>query len=201
MKTDIYWIDGLAKGRLGIAPRPRGGDWLDDEIQAWQAIGVDCVVSALTPGEEIELALTREEETCRKHGVQFESQAIPDRGVPHVSSSLSRLLSLIAERLAAGKSVVIHCRQGIGRAALVAASVLTSIGEDPERAYARVERARGRPVPDTDEQRMWVREMAAEYTFAHPPAEGEKIPARTAGPKTARAAERAGHLLDKTHHA
>jgi len=66
MKTDIFWIGGLAKGRLGVAPRPRGGEWLDDELRAWQAAGVDCVISALTPGEETELELTREGPTCRE---------------------------------------------------------------------------------------------------------------------------------------
>jgi len=180
MKTDIFWIDGLTKGRLGVAPRPRGGEWLDDELQAWQAAGVDCVISALMPDEEAELELTSERTACRKHGLQFESVAIPDRGVPPSPSALGRLLSLITESLAAGKSVVIHCRQGIGRAALVAASVLTAIGENPDRAYSRVERARGRPVPDTNEQRMWVREKAAEYMCAEPGTETETEEAKPA---------------------
>ena len=168
MKTDIFWIDGMPRGRLGIASRPRGGDWLDDEIQAWRAVGVDCVISALTPYEEAELELTSEGATCREHGLRFESLAIPDRGVPRTPSSLNQLLLLVTADLDSGKSVVIHCRQGIGRAALVAASVLTAIGEDPDRAFSRVEQARGRPVPDTDEQRMWVRELAEEYTCAQP---------------------------------
>ena len=60
MRTDIVWIRGPRKGRLGIASRPRGGDWLDDEVAAWREAGVDCVVSALTPAEETELALTEE---------------------------------------------------------------------------------------------------------------------------------------------
>ena len=32
-------------------PRPRGGDWLEDEIQAWRRSGVGVVVSLLTPDE------------------------------------------------------------------------------------------------------------------------------------------------------
>jgi protein-tyrosine phosphatase len=34
--------------------------------------------------------------------------------------------------IADGKAVAIHCRAGIGRSALIAASVLVSIGTDPD---------------------------------------------------------------------
>ena len=45
---------------------------------------------------------------------------------------------------------------GIGRSCLVAASLLKLWGLSTEEAWARVERARGRPVPDTPEQRAFV---------------------------------------------
>jgi hypothetical protein len=32
MEVDIYWINIPGDGKLGIIPRPRGGDWLEDEI-------------------------------------------------------------------------------------------------------------------------------------------------------------------------
>ena len=168
MKTDVFWIDGMPRGRLGIAPRPRGGDWLEDEVRAWQAAGVDCVVSLLTPAEEAELDLESEGAACRKHGVQFLSLAIPDRGVPATVSSLDDLLTLVAENLRSGKAVLIHCRQGIGRVSLVAASALVTMGEDAAGAFSRIEQARGRPVPDTDEQRDWVRQFADRRQSAQP---------------------------------
>jgi hypothetical protein len=28
MQVRIYWISDLESGRLGVMPRPRGGDWL-----------------------------------------------------------------------------------------------------------------------------------------------------------------------------
>jgi protein-tyrosine phosphatase len=64
--------------------------------------------------------------------------------------------------------VLVHCRQGIGRAALIAASVLAENGESPDAAFARIQQARGRPVPDTEEQRNWVRRFAASTTSAQP---------------------------------
>lgn len=168
MKTEIYWIDGMPMGKLGIAPRPRGGDWLDDEVEAWRASGVDCVVSALTPAEEAELDLQNEEAACRKHGMQFVSFPIPDRGTPLTPSLFQRALLLIAEDLQSGGGVLVHCRQGIGRSALIVASALAAAGEGPDRAFSRIERARGRPVPDTDEQREWVRRFAADLRSPNP---------------------------------
>jgi hypothetical protein len=32
MKAAIYWIAPVPSGRLAIIPRPRGGDWLEDEV-------------------------------------------------------------------------------------------------------------------------------------------------------------------------
>jgi hypothetical protein len=28
----VYWINNQHTGRIGLMPRPRGGDWLGDEI-------------------------------------------------------------------------------------------------------------------------------------------------------------------------
>jgi hypothetical protein len=57
MRTELYWIERPWRGRLAIMPRPRGGDWLDDEIQSWRRSGVDVVVSLLTREEESDLNL------------------------------------------------------------------------------------------------------------------------------------------------
>jgi protein-tyrosine phosphatase len=68
--------------------------------------------------------------------------------------------------LCGGKAVAIHCRQGVGRSALVAACVLASLGERPDGALERVARARGCPVPDTAEQREWVLRFAERHLKA-----------------------------------
>ena len=47
MSPDLYWIVGPWRGRLAIAARPRGGDWLDDELSGWRQAGIDVVVSLL----------------------------------------------------------------------------------------------------------------------------------------------------------
>ena len=156
MITEIFWIDGIQRGRLGISARPRGGDWLEDEIHAWREAGVDLVVSLLTPAEVSELALEGEEAACRRQGMDFRSLAIPDRGVPPSIDPLNRLAAALWAALDAGKSVAVHCRQGIGRSSMVAAMVMISSGEDPDQALVRIEKARRCAVPETPEQRNWI---------------------------------------------
>jgi len=159
-KADVYWVDGPWPGRLGVVPRPRGGDWLADEVRAWRASGLDAVLSLLTPEEVAELELRDEAACSREAGIEPLSFPIPDYGVPRSRRDLAGLLNHLEHLLAAGKSVAVHCRQGIGRSSLVAASLLVAAGENPDEAFRRIEKARGRPVPDTAEQREWVAQMA-----------------------------------------
>ena len=52
MWTELYWVDGPWLGKLALAARPRGGDWLEDEMANWRRAGIDTVLSLLTPEEE-----------------------------------------------------------------------------------------------------------------------------------------------------
>lgn len=154
MRTELYWVHGTWPGRLAIMPRPRGGDWLEDEVRAWRDAGVDVVVSLLEREEVTDLDLTKEEELSRANRIEFLSLPIADRGVPKSREAVSELLTKLTAYLRAGKNVAVHCRQGIGRAALIAVSLLTRLGVDPETAIEHVGTARGRPVPETAEQRQ-----------------------------------------------
>src|SRR5437879_10868865 len=102
MRTELYWIEGPWPGRLAIMPRPRGGDWLEDEIQSWRRAGVDVVLSLLTPDESTDLSLADEAVLCRTNGIQYVSFPIPDRGVPSSSEAFSALVTKLAEQLADG---------------------------------------------------------------------------------------------------
>jgi hypothetical protein len=59
MRPDLFWIPTPWLGRLAIAARPRGGEWLYDELSSLHAAGVDVIVSLLTEEETIELGLGR----------------------------------------------------------------------------------------------------------------------------------------------
>ncbi len=60
MRAQLYSIQELPCGKVSIMARPRGGDWLLDEVKALREAGVDVLASFLTPEEVIELDLREE---------------------------------------------------------------------------------------------------------------------------------------------
>lgn len=141
---------------LFTAARPRGGDWLTDDLSAWQAAGVSHVVSLLTAREAVALGLGHAQARCRAAGLGYTHLPIPDRAVPGSTGAFHAGLTPARRTLAAGRGVLTHCRQGIGRASLAAGALLVEAGAAPAAAWARIERARGCVVPDTLEQRRWL---------------------------------------------
>lgn len=156
MSTKLYWADGRWPGRLALAARPRGDDWLEDEIADWRRQGVDTVASLLTAEEEKDFGLSAEERHVRAQGMRFVSFPIPDREVPDSDAKVAAALEKLDADLSSGKNVVVHCRQGIGRTGLMAAGLLIMKGLNPEAAIKRLTAARGTPVPETAAQRRWI---------------------------------------------
>jgi len=136
--------------------RPRSGDWLDDEIVAWHDDGVDVVVSLLQKDEIEELELAQEASLCKAAGIQFISFPIVDRGVPSSLESTEALARFLSDKISEGGAVAIHCRAGIGRSALVAASTLICLGFTSIDAFDKLSKARGVKTPDTEGQQEWV---------------------------------------------
>jgi protein-tyrosine phosphatase len=170
MKTEYYWIEGPWKGRLAIVPRPRGGDWLKHEVRSWHEAGLDTIVSLLTQPEIEEFDLDLEEELSQAQDIEFISFPIPDREVPTSREAMIALANKLEAALASGKDVGLQCRQGIGRSSLIAACVLIASGENSAQAFERISKARGRPVPDTVEQKEWVKALAPELSGVLPAA-------------------------------
>jgi len=161
MRTELHWVEGRWPGKLAVGPRPRGGDWLEDEVANWQGAGVNEVVSLLTAEEEVSLDLSKEKSLVTGHGMNFVSFPIPDRQVPRSQHELAIALERVNTALSSGKNVLIHCRQGIGRTGLVAACLLVTRGFNPSAAVDIISAARGIAVPETLEQRDWIDRYAA----------------------------------------
>ena len=161
MQAKVFWVTGPWRGRLGILPRPRGGDWLGDETSAWRESGIDVVVSLLEPEEEAQLVLEGEAAAAAATGIDFRPFPIPDRGLPASREAVAELANDIVDALDTGRNVAVHCRQGIGRSAMIVAGVLVAAGEDLTTALRSIEESRGVAVPETEEQRRWLSEFAS----------------------------------------
>ena len=160
VKAEVYWIVGPCTGHVGILLRPRGGDWLEDEVRAWKQSGVDVVVSLLTPEEVDHFGLEKEPNCCYDNGIECMAFRIDDRSVPSSLRAALDLLRTLAMKLRLGKNVGIHCRQGIGRSALIASGLLIQSGMGADTVLKRVSDARGCPAPETEEQLKWVKGLA-----------------------------------------
>jgi protein-tyrosine phosphatase len=136
--------------------RPRGNEWLRDEIQGWVASEVEVIVSLLTSHEISELGLIDESETAGELGIRFIHYPIPDYDVPVSASTFRGLVRELGDLLLSGKSIGIHCRQGIGRSSLLAACLLSHFNVSVDESFRQIRAARGTSVPDTAEQRQWV---------------------------------------------
>jgi protein-tyrosine phosphatase len=152
MKVTPYWVTQ----QLAIVPRPRGDDWLDDEMAALREAGIDVVVSMLEPREAAMLGLEDEGKAAEKAGIAFVHFPIPDRNVPLERPAFEGFLVGLEDYLKAGKRVGVHCRACIGRASVTTASLMIRSGFDPHEVWLKISVARGFVVPDTYEQREWV---------------------------------------------
>jgi protein-tyrosine phosphatase len=161
---DVFWIAAIENSpalHLAIVLRPRGDDWLEDELLRYKTGGVQTLVSMLEGWEAEQLGLAAEERVSHELGISFLSYPIPDRGLPSDLPKFQRFVGGLADRLKAGEHVGIHCRGSIGRSTIAGASTLIHLGWSPAEALAAVEKTRGCPVPDTPEQRDWILKFEA----------------------------------------
>lgn len=164
----IYWIEENTDHRLAIVARPRGGDWLEDELSRMKKAGLDVLVSLLTPAEEEELGLREEHACAARLGIEFLSYPIPDRETPDNRPAFQEFAATISERIATGRRAGVHCRGSIGRATILTAAVLMQQGWTADAALNAIAHTRGCPVPDTPAQREWIRSHQQSWTPLSP---------------------------------
>lgn len=150
-------------------PHPRGETALGDDLQGLRSSGVDLLVSLLEPDEASHLGLAGEQEQCGMHGLEYHSFPVRDFGVPPPAPHSLACIEYLAKRLDRSDTIVIHCHGGIGRSSIVAAAVLVLRGVEWEKALGRISAARGVPVPETLDQRSWLKKFARHVTRLQAP--------------------------------
>ena len=158
MISKIHWIneERIGEKLIGIMARPRGNDWLDDEIKLLKSREIDCLVSLLEKSEEWELGIQEEEEICKKWGIEFISFPIEDVSIPKNEIEFISLAESLGNRIYENKKVVIHCRMGIGRSSILVAAIMIRLGYEGKDVFEIIGKYRNLKVPDTEEQKNWI---------------------------------------------
>jgi protein-tyrosine phosphatase len=160
MAVKVFWIETFSNNaRLGIMARPRGNDWLDDEIVSLKNQKVNHLISLLESTEIEELGLNQEKYICVKNGIDFSNFPMPDRDIPNDEGKINAFINLMSLEIEKGNSLVVHCRMGIGRSSVIAASILLQMGcySKVTDVIDRISIIRGLKVPDTEDQISWLR--------------------------------------------
>ena len=171
----LFWVPAPFPGRLAVAERPRGGDWLAADLARFRAEGVDTLVSALAGGEVRECWLEEAPAAAEACGLAFLHLPTPNLLTLPVDEALP-VFEELAAQVRAGRGVAVHCHASVGRAPTIVTSVLALLGLDPADAWARVEAVRGKRVPDTNIQRDWVDELLAHRDNVREPPRTESLP-------------------------
>jgi truncated hemoglobin YjbI len=101
-------------------------------------------------------------------GPAFEQLHLPvqDMGTPQ-PRPCAQLCASVVEHLHAGRRALLHCKGGLGRTGMVAASVLVTLGRTPENAVRQVRALNPRYI-QTEAQEKFVHVLAA-YLGTEPP--------------------------------
>ena len=95
---NLYWIKAQEL-RLAIVARPRGGDWLLDDLKSLKQAGIEVLVSLLTGAESHELGLLEEAQCCKEVGIVFLTFPIEDRAAPSSFGDFSSFTELADSEL------------------------------------------------------------------------------------------------------
>lgn len=158
---EVFRVATIGKGYLAVMARPGVSEPLPETFVALAKLGVGVVVSLLEEGEAQELGLAEEKVVCEGAGIEFRSFPIIDRRLPSDAEAVSCLSKWAHARITQGCGWVFHCRAGIGRSGMMAASVLVHEGFTVREAFACISAARGLTVPDTPGQLEWVEQHYA----------------------------------------
>jgi protein-tyrosine phosphatase len=144
-------------GRIGmtIAPGMKGGAAggtldrnLDQDLARLRdRYHTHVLVTLLERGQFLndefsELGITDLLVRAQRAGIDTEWTALPDGSVPISLEQLHQLVERILTLVRAGRNVVIHCRDGLGRTGLVCACCLTALGASVDEALRIVRKVR-----------------------------------------------------------
>lgn len=159
----------LAPGKCNHGMAYRWMRDLDQDLTRLQQVySVDVLVTLLEAQEmpQLQIAdLLQEVEQYRMRSLWF---PIPDFGTPRSLPDFAQLVQGILTLAGQGETVVIHCKAGLGRSGLVAASCLVALGYPYDEAFLQVRRVRPGTI-ETPTQEAYVESFANYWKFEFSP--------------------------------
>jgi len=126
--------------------------------------GVDVLVTLLEAHEMPQLHIPNLLTQVQHYGMRSRWFPIPDFGTPRSLPEFARLVREILTLAQSGETVVLHCKAGLGRSGLVAASCLTALGYPSDEAVLQVRCARPGTV-ETPSQEAYVDTFATYWAL------------------------------------
>lgn len=103
---------------------------------------VDRLVCLLEEAEMQHLGIADLLNEAQARGITTEHLPIPDEGLPDSLDEFAALVETVVTAIAAGETVLIHCKGGRGRTGMLAAACLVKLGCTPAEAIAAVRQVR-----------------------------------------------------------
>ncbi|SEW30900.1 Dual specificity phosphatase, catalytic domain [Aliiroseovarius sediminilitoris] len=151
----------LGSGHLGICPLPgRWGRYSDDlaTIQKWRP---SLVLSMTTADEMAAHGASSLKADLATGSIAWHHLPIRDFDAPDAETVArwTEVSSLAQHALSQGGKVLAHCKGGCGRSGMMLLRLMVEMGEDPDKALARLRHARPCAV-ETEAQMLWATQPA-----------------------------------------
>lgn len=157
-------------GRIGITFCPgkkqltaMTGGWDRDlgmDLDAIDAFGTSALVTLIEQHEIEDLDVTGIGDATLTRNIDWLHMPVKDVSIPGQDFEAAWQLHGpgLRSRLRAGFNIVVHCKGGLGRAGMIAASLLVELGTNPNDAMKQVRHVRPGAI-ETSEQESYVRSL------------------------------------------
>jgi len=156
LRIDTISIPGV-EGIIGVTSCPGWreadpGDQLNERligdlltIRTW---GADTLLTLLDDTELLALGISELGSYAETFNMNWLQLPTPNIGIPdeHFNTKWQKYGSHLCNLLRSNRRVVIHCRDGVGRAGPVAAHLLAEMGTPPEQAFTSVVKSRSKSL-------------------------------------------------------